>query len=88
MLIRETKSAAHEGIASPVSAPVLGRGLDILELLSQSHSGLTLSELSEQPQLPKNSVFRITQTQLARGYLLQESESLAFQLTFENWVRK
>jgi DNA-binding IclR family transcriptional regulator len=73
--------ASDDGISSPGSAPALDRALDILELLSASREGLTLSELSEQLQLPKNSVFRLTQTLLARGYLARNSESLAFQLT-------
>ena len=46
----------------PGSAPAIDRGLDILELLSLSPTGLTLSELSAQLQLPQNSVFRITGT--------------------------
>lgn len=72
---------SDDGISSPGSAPALDRALDIMELLSTSRVGLTLSELSEQLELPKNSVFRITQTLLARGYLARNSESLAFQLT-------
>jgi DNA-binding IclR family transcriptional regulator len=66
---------------TPGSAPALDRALDILELLSRSPAGQTLSELSEQLQLPKNSVFRITQTLLARGYLVRDSDTLAFRLT-------
>jgi len=80
-MITDAKSSSDDDISSPGSAPALDRALDILELLSASRSGLTLSELSEQLQLPKNSVFRITQTLLARGYLERNSESLAFQLT-------
>ena len=66
---------------SPGSVPALDRSLDILELLSRSSGGLTLSELSKQLELPKNAVFRITQTLLARGYLTRDSETMAFQLT-------
>jgi len=80
-MITDAKSSSDDDISSPGSAPALDRALDILERLSTSRAGLTLSELSEQLQLPKNSVFRITQTLLARGYLERNSESLAFQLT-------
>lgn len=80
-MITDVKSKSEDDISSPGSAPALDRALDILELLSTSRAGLTLSELSEQLQLPKNSVFRLTQTLLARGYLDRNSESLAFQLT-------
>ncbi len=72
-------SATSDAVESAV--PALDRSLDILELLSTTPTGLTLSELSTQLGFPKNSVFRITQTLLARGYLCRDSESMKFQLT-------
>lgn len=66
---------------SPGSVPALDRSLDLLELLSVSSDGLTLSELSKRLEAPKNAVFRITQTLLARGYLSRDVETMAFQLT-------
>jgi DNA-binding IclR family transcriptional regulator len=69
-----------DATASPGSVPALDRSLDILELLSGSTSGLTLSELSSALDFPKNAVFRITQTLLARGYVKRD-EKLAFHLT-------
>ena len=66
---------------SPGSVPALDRTLDILELLSDTVEGLTLSGLSKQLDVPKNAVFRITQTLLARGYLTRDSETMAFRLT-------
>jgi DNA-binding IclR family transcriptional regulator len=71
---------------SPGSVPALDRSLDILELLSNTPSGLTLSELSQQLEAPKNAIFRITQTLLARGYLSRHVETSAFQLTGQ-WLK-
>ena len=71
---------------SPGSVPALDRSLDILELLSDTPSGLTLSELSQQLDIPKNAVFRITQTMLARGYLSRHVETMAFKLTGQ-WLK-
>ena len=71
---------------SPGSVPALDRSLDILELLSDTPSGLTLSELSSQLEIPKNAVFRISQTLLARGYLSRHVETMAFQLTGQ-WLK-
>ena len=68
-------------LESPGSVPALDRTLDILELLSETADGLTLSELSSQLGFPKNAVFRITQTLLARGYLSRDPKSMAFQLS-------
>ena len=71
---------------SPGSVPALDRSLDILELLSASAGGLTLSELSNHLEIPKNAVFRISQTLLARGYLSRHVETMAFQLTGQ-WLK-
>ena len=87
---KRTNTAEH-GKAG--SAPAIDRGFDILELLATSPEGLTLSEISDVLSVPKNSVFRITQTLQARGYLERESHSLVFRLTSKilnlaphNWV--
>ena len=61
--------------------PALDRTLDILETLSEADAGMTLSALSQELQLPKNAVFRITQTLLARGYLYRNEKSMAFSVT-------
>lgn len=67
--------------ASPGSVPALDRSLDILELLADTPAGRTLSDLSNDLEIPKNAVFRITQTLLARGYLCRDPLSLAFSLS-------
>ncbi len=82
----KTNESAAPALESPGSVPALDRTLDILELLGSSPDGLTLSELSRQLDAPKNAVFRITQTLLARGYLAREAESMAFQLTGQ-WLK-
>jgi DNA-binding IclR family transcriptional regulator len=61
--------------------PALDRTLDILELLSSSPTGLTLSQLSNILDFPKNAVFRITQTLMARGYLSRDAETMEFHVT-------
>jgi DNA-binding IclR family transcriptional regulator len=67
--------------ASPGSVPALDRSLDILELLADTPAGLTLSDFSHELDIPKNAVFRITQTLLARGYLCRDPLTLAFSLS-------
>ena len=66
---------------SPGYVPALDRTLDILELLSSADKGLSLSALSQQLDLPKNAVFRITQTLMARGYLDRDAKTKEFELT-------
>ena len=74
-------SYINDEVASPGSVPALDRSLDICELLSASPTGLTLSELADELGFPKNAVFRITQTLLARGYLSRDASTRAFHLT-------
>jgi DNA-binding IclR family transcriptional regulator len=75
------KQPITEELESPGSVPALDRSLDILEMLATAPEGLILSELSKRLGIPKNAVFRITQTLLARGYLSRDPDTMAFRLT-------
>ena len=55
-------------------APALDRAIDIIEFLGKTGEPATLSQISRTLDLPKNSVFRITQTLLSRGYLIRNKE--------------
>ncbi|MFM8497579.1 MAG: IclR family transcriptional regulator [Planctomycetia bacterium] len=67
--------------ATAGDVPAVDRALDILERLREADRGQTLSELSAALHLPKNAVFRITQTLLARGYLARDPATMRFELT-------
>lgn len=71
--------AATAGTVGDV--PAVDRALDILERLREADRGQTLSELSVALGMPKNAVFRITQTLLARGYLARDPATMRFELT-------
>jgi DNA-binding IclR family transcriptional regulator len=68
-------------IDSSTYSPGAGRTIEILEHLAASPTGLTLAELSTQLELPKNAVFRITNTLRERGYLTRDDSTLKFTLT-------
>lgn len=51
------------------TAPALDKSIDILELLTHSRAGLTLSELVEAAQFPKSSVHYLLVTLERRGYV-------------------
>jgi len=57
------------------SAPAVERTLSILELLSVTKSGLTLSELSRRLGLPKSSTYCLLVTLERRGYLLRNNRT-------------
>ena len=61
-----TKRALTQKTAS---VPALDRGLAILEVLANHHTGLTLSQLVRQLRLPKSSVHSLVLTFERAGYL-------------------
>jgi DNA-binding IclR family transcriptional regulator len=54
------------------SVPALERGLAILESLSKSKHGLTLTQLTTQLELPKSSVHCLLLTFERHGYLYRD----------------
>lgn len=63
------------------AAPGTERTLAILELLGRHRAGLSLTEIARDLELPVNSVFRITGTLHARGYLQRREDDKRFVLT-------
>ncbi len=75
------EALTDRAVAEAGAVPALERALDILEHLSCQPEGLTLSELGVALDLPKNAVFRIAHTLVARGYLSRDERTLRFRLT-------
>jgi ribose transport system substrate-binding protein len=51
--------------------PILSKGLDVLELLEQSHGPINLEEVYKKTHISKTSVYRILKTLVHRGYVAQ-----------------
>jgi DNA-binding IclR family transcriptional regulator len=66
---------------SRYQVPNLERALEILEHLLDHPDGLTLAEITATLGFPKNSVFRVTNTLLAKGYLHRDEHSRRFSLS-------
>jgi DNA-binding IclR family transcriptional regulator len=62
------------------SVPALSRGLSILESLSRSKNGLTLTQLRMQLGLPKSSVHCLLLTFERHGYLYRDERSGRYRL--------
>jgi PcaR/PcaU/PobR family beta-ketoadipate pathway transcriptional regulator len=58
----------------------LSRGLSILSILSESHSPLNLTELSQKLNLSKSTIQRLTFTLKHLGYLDRDEETKKFRL--------
>ncbi len=68
---------------SPVDspAPALSRGLALVEALDAEPEGLTLTELSEAIDSPKNSTLRLIQVLVDQGWAVRDPATLRVRLT-------
>jgi ribose transport system substrate-binding protein len=51
--------------------PILSKALDIIELLEESHTPITLEDVYQRTHISKTSVYRILKTLVHRGYVAQ-----------------
>lgn len=51
--------------------PILSKALDVIELLEQHHTALTLEDVYQRTHISKTSVYRILKTLVHRGYIAQ-----------------
>lgn len=75
----ETPGISRSNSDSP--APALTRGLALIEALDLAPDGLTLTELSEAIDSPKNSTLRLIQVLLDQGWAVRDPATLRVQLT-------
>lgn len=55
--------------------PILSKGLDVLELLEQTHGPISLEDVYKKTNISKTSVYRILKTLAHRGYVAQTQDS-------------
>ncbi|MGA2351854.1 MAG: substrate-binding domain-containing protein [Terracidiphilus sp.] len=56
--------------------PILSKALDVIELLEQNHSQVSLEDVFQKTQISKTSVYRILKTLVHRGYVAQTQNGL------------
>jgi DNA-binding IclR family transcriptional regulator len=64
------------------SAPALEKGIDIIELLAESESGLTVSEISQSLKRHMSELFRIIIVMEQRGWLQKDPETARYSGTY------
>src|SRR5271169_1223237 len=69
------KSPNTTAARSAYIIPNVNRALRVLELLSAKTDGASITEISKDLGLPKNSIFRIVRTLAASGYLDEHGKS-------------
>jgi DNA-binding IclR family transcriptional regulator len=66
--------AKGQGPSQHFRVPAVDRAMNLFELLANSGSGLTLSELSRKLNMPKSATHYLIYTLATRGYLLRASD--------------
>lgn len=64
------------------SAPALEKGIDIIELLAEAQSGLTVSEISQRLERPISELFRVIVVMERRGWLQKDPESSRYSVSY------
>ena len=75
---RSSKAKSRRGY----SAPALEKGMDIIELLAESESGLSVSEISQQLKRRMSELFRIVVVMEQRGWLHKDPETWRYSVTY------
>jgi ribose transport system substrate-binding protein len=56
--------------------PILSKALDVIELLEETHTAVTLEDVFQTTKISKTSVYRILKTLVHRGYVAQTESGL------------
>jgi ribose transport system substrate-binding protein len=56
--------------------PILSKSLDVLELLEENHTPVSLEDVFKHTKISKTSVYRILKTLVHRGYVAQRQDGL------------
>ncbi|MGL5618270.1 MAG: IclR family transcriptional regulator [Tannerellaceae bacterium] len=78
---KAAKKEELEDQESKYTVPMLTKGMEILEFVSEFPGGVTIQEMHEKTKLSKTTVFRIANSFLEMGYLYKDEETKRFALT-------
>ena len=65
------------------SAPALEKGLDIIELLSESLSGLSQADIAKELKRSVNEIYRMLNILVARNYVELNKDNEKYNLTYK-----
>lgn len=71
----------EQEVANKYNVPILEKGMELLEILSTHHNGLTIQEMCKCLDHSKTSIYRIASTFLEMGYLIKDEENNRFLLS-------
>lgn len=79
---RTTIRSARKKTRSTYSAPALEKGMDIMELLAEHESGLTVSEIAKRLGRPMSELFRVIMVMESRTWLRKDPDTALYSLTY------
>src|SRR6185369_11684008 len=79
---RTKQRSARSPARRDYSAAALEKGIDIIELLAEEETGLTVSEISQQLGRRMSELFRIIVVMERRGWLQKDLESSRYSVTY------
>jgi DNA-binding IclR family transcriptional regulator len=80
--MKRVKPRSNKSTRRGYSAPALEKGMDIIELLADSESGLSVSEISQRLKRRMSELFRIVVVMEQRGWLKKDPESWRYSVTY------
>ena len=79
---RTKQRSGRSSARQDYSAPALEKGIDIIELLGEEETGLTVSEISQQLGRRMSELFRIIIVMERRGWLQKDPDSSRYSVTY------
>jgi len=79
---RTPKRAARSAGRRDYSAPALEKGIDIIELLGEEETGLTVSDISQRLGRRMSELFRIIIVMERRGWLQKDLDTSRYSVTY------
>ena len=81
-MAKDSPNQASEGKSSPrYYIELLGKALDVIDVLGRQGGELRLTEIAEAAQIDKATIFRILYTLEKRGYVFRDQRTKKFRLT-------
>lgn len=82
MASRKNRPTNKTSTSKGYSAPALEKGVDVVELLSESDSGLSISEIANRLKRPMSVLFRIIVVLERRGWIQKDPETSRFRVSY------
>lgn len=75
--------ASRKSGSKKYSAPALEKGIDIVELLADSESGLPMSEIASRLKLRTSVIFRVVVVLERRGWIQRDASTSRFSVSYQ-----